>query len=85
MATQRRKPKKPTKKQMIEQIPKVMEQDLKKNFIKNIMIGFESCNQMILDKINSGASLEEIKNFVELNLKNKDVVEKVANGIDKTE
>ena len=85
MAIQSRKPKKPTKKQMIEQIPKVMEQDLKKNFIKNIMIGFESCNQMILDKINNGATLEEVKNFVELNLKNKDVVEKVANGIDKTE
>lgn len=80
MTTQSRKPKKPTKKQMIEQIPKVMEQDLKKNFVKNIMIGFESCNQMILDKINSGASLEEVKIFVELNLKNKDVVEKVANG-----
>ena len=80
MTTQSRKPKKPTKKQMIEQIPKVVESDLKKNFVKNIMIGFESCNQMILDKINSGASLEEVKNFVELNLKNKDVVEKVANG-----
>ena len=85
MATQSRKPKKPTKKQIIEQIPKVMESDLKKNFIKNIIIGFESCNQMILDKINNGATLEEVKNFVEMNLKNKDVVEKVANGIDKTE
>ena len=85
MTTQSRKPKKPTKKQMIEQIPKVMEQDLKKNFIKNIMIGFEISNQMILDKINNGASLVEVKNFVELNLKNKDVVEKVANGVDKTE
>lgn len=85
MTTQSHKPKKPTKKQMIEQIPKVMEQDLKKNFIKNIMIGFKSCNQMILDKINNGATLEEVKNFVELNLKNKDVVEKVANGVDKKE
>ena len=46
MATQSHKPKKPTKKQMIEQIPKVVESDLKKNFIKNIIIGFESCNQM---------------------------------------
>ncbi len=80
MTMQSRKPKKPTKKQMIEQIPKVVESDLKKNYIKNIMIGFESCNQMILDKINSGASLEEVKIFVELNLKNKDVVDKVANG-----
>lgn len=85
MATQSHKPKKPTKKQMIEQIPKVAESDLKKNFIKNIIIGFESCNQMILDKINSGATLEEVKSFVELNSKNKDVVEKVANGVDKSE
>jgi len=85
MATQSRKPKKPTKKQMIEQIPKVMEQDLKKNFIKNLVQGFEISNQMILDKINNGATLEEVKSFVELNLKNKDVVEKVANGVDKTE
>ena len=85
MTTQSRKPKKPTKKQMIEQIPKVMEQDLKKNFIKNLVQGFEISNQMILDKINNGATLEEVKNFVELNLKNKDVVEKVANGVDKTE
>jgi hypothetical protein len=80
MPTQSRKPKKLTKKQMIEQIPKVVESDLKKNFIKNIMIGFHSCNQMILDKINNGATLEEVKSFVELNLKNKDVVEKVVNG-----
>jgi hypothetical protein len=80
MTTQSRKPKKPTKKQMIEQIPKVMEQDLKKNFIKNLVQGFEISNQMILDKINGGASLEEVKIFVELNLKNKNVVEKVANG-----
>ena len=85
MTTQSRKPKKPTKKQMIEQIPKVMEQDLKKNFIKNLVQGFEISNQMILDKINNGATLEEVKSFVELNLKNKDVVEKVANGVDKTE
>ena len=70
---------------MIEQIPKAIESDLKKNFIKNIVIGFESCNQMILDKINNGATLEEIKSFVELNLKNKDVVEKVANSVDKSE
>jgi urease gamma subunit len=85
MSTQSHKPKKLTKKQMIEQIPKVMEQDLKKNFIKNLVQGFEISNQMILDKINSGASLEKIKNFVEMNLKNKDVVEKVANGVDKVE
>jgi hypothetical protein len=35
MITQSRKSKKLTKKQIIEQIPKVMESDLKKSFIKN--------------------------------------------------
>ena len=85
MATQSRKPKKPTKKQMIEQIPKVVESDLKKNFIKNLVQGFEISNQMILDKINNGATLDEVKSFVELNLKNRDVVEKVAIGVDKSE
>lgn len=39
---------------------------------------------MILDKINNGASLDEIKELVELNLKNKNLIEKVANGINKT-
>ena len=48
------------------------------------MIGFETANQMILDKINNGASLDEIKELVELNLKNKNLIEKVANGINKT-
>lgn len=84
MAIESYKTKKLTKKQIIKQIPKVVEQDLQKNFIKNIMIGFETSNQMILDKINNGASLDEIKELVELNLKNKNLIEKVANGINKT-
>lgn len=84
MAIESHKTKKLTKKQIIKQIPKVVEQDLQKNFIKNIMIGFETANQMILDKINNGASLDEIKELVELNLKNKNLIGKVANGINKT-
>jgi len=64
----------------LEEISKVVESDLKKNYIKNMIQGFEIANKMILDKINSGATLEEVKKMVELNLKNKKVVEKVAMG-----
>ena len=64
----------------LEDIAKVVEPDLKRNYIKNMVQGFETANQMILDKINSGATLEEVKKMIELNLKNKKVVEKVAMG-----
>lgn len=64
----------------LEEISKVVESDLKKNYIKNMIQGFETANKMILDKINSGATIEEVKKMVELNLKNKKVIEKVASG-----
>ena len=64
----------------LEEISKVVESDLKMNYIKNMIQGFETANKMILDKINSGATLEEVKKMIELNLKNKKVVEKVAMG-----
>ena len=64
----------------LEDISKVVESDLKKNYIKNMIQGFEIANKMILDKINNGATFEEVKKVVELNLKNEKVIEKVANG-----
>ena len=64
----------------LEEISKVVESDLKKNYIKNMIQGFETAYKMILDKINNGATLEEVKKMVELNLKNKKIVEKVAMG-----
>lgn len=85
MTTESHKIKKPTKKQLVEQIPKIVDADLKKNYIKNLVQGFEMSNQLILDKINNGANLEELKTFVEMNITNKDIVEKVANGVDKVE
>ena len=57
---------------------------LKENFIKNIVMGFEIANQMIIDYINKGHTLEEVKAFCEKNVKKKDVLEKVANGKNKS-
>ena len=80
MAMQSHNKKKPTKKQAMTNIVNHYENSLKENFIKNIVTGFETASQLYLDKINSGCTMEELKEFIESNLKNKDVIEKVANG-----
>ena len=80
MSMQSRNKKKPTKKQAMAKIVNDYEQSLKKDFIKNIMIGFETASQMYLEKINENCTMEELKNFIENNLKNKEVIEKVARG-----
>ena len=80
MAMQSKQSKKPTKKQAVANIVNHYENSLKENFIKNIVIGFENASQLYLDKINSGCTMEELKEFIENNLKNKDVIEMVANG-----
>ena len=80
MAMQSHNKKKPTKKQAMTNIVNHYENSLKENFIKNIIIGFETASQLYLDKINSGCAMEELKEFIESNLKNKDVIEMVANG-----
>ena len=80
MATQSKQPKKLTKKQAMENIVNHYESSLKENFIKNIVIGFETASQLYIDKINSDCTMEELKEFIENNLNNKDVIEKVANG-----
>lgn len=76
------KTKKPTKKQMIDSIPKVMEDELKKNYIKNMIQGSEIAYSMMLEYINEGHTLEEVKSFIEKTLepKNKKVMELVALG-----
>lgn len=80
MEMQSHNKKKPTKKQAMENIVNHYENSLKENFIKNMVIGFETASQLYLDKINSGCTMEELKELIENNLKNKNVIEKVANG-----
>ena len=80
MAIQSKQSKKPTKKQAMTNIINHYESSLKENFIKNMIMGFETASQLYLDKINSGCTMEELKEFIENNLNNKYVIEKVANG-----
>lgn len=62
-----KKLKKPTKKELIAQLPKMMEAELKKNRINDMVGGFEIANNMILGYIESEKSLEEVKTFVHKN------------------
>ena len=78
MAMQSHNKKKPTKKQAMANIVNHYENSLKENFIKNIVIGFETASQLYLDKINSGCTLDELKEFIKKNIENKSVIESVA-------
>ena len=80
MAMQSKQSKRLTKKQAMANIVNHYESSLKENFIKNMIMGFETASQLYIDKINSGCTMEELKEFIENNLKNKDVIEMVANG-----
>ena len=76
------KKKKPTKAEMIASIPKIVESDLKKNYIKNMTQGGQIAQQMILDYINDGHGIEEVKSFIEKNLSQGGIetMDKVAIG-----
>lgn len=79
MATTSRNKKKLTKKQAMQNIVNHYENSLKENYIKHIMIGFETASQLYLDKINNGCTMEELKEFIKKNLETK-AIENVALG-----
>lgn len=85
MVMQSKQSKKPTKKQAMANIVNHYESSLKENFIKNMIIGFETASQLYLDKINSGCGMNELKEFIEKNLKNKNMIEKVSRGKENVE
>lgn len=77
--------KKPTKKEAQGMIVKTFEQELKKNYIKALIQGREIFAQTILDYINDGKTIEDIKRFCETTLHSDEVTEKVAMGIKEKE
>jgi hypothetical protein len=76
------KKKKPTKAEMIASIPKHVEDKLKEGYIKNMVQGFTLANQMLLDYINDGHTIDEVKLFVEKNVSKDGIetMEKVIGG-----
>lgn len=77
MAMQSRNRKKITKKQAMQNIVDHYQTSLKDNFIKNMVMGFETASQMYLDKINTGCSMDELKDFIKKNIANKEVIERM--------
>lgn len=71
------KKKKPTKKEAQDMIVKTFEQELKKNHIKGMVQGQEVFAQTILDYINNGKTLDDIKRFCETTLNSKETFEKI--------
>ena len=78
MATQSHNKKKPTKKQIQQNIVNHYENSLKENFIKNMVMGFEVASQMYLDKIESGCTIDELKESIKKNIENESIMESVA-------
>jgi len=75
------KSKKPTKKQMIEEIiPKQFKDELNKTHIKGLVQGFEVANQMLIDYAD-GHSLEQVVDFCKKNIEQKSVMESVVSGV----
>ena len=77
------KGKKPTKKQMIEEvIPSKLKHELHNAHIKGLVQGFEVANQMLIDYAD-GHSLEEVIDFCKKNIEQKSVMESVVSGKEK--
>jgi len=75
------KSKKPTKKQMIEEvIPKQFKDELNKAHIKGLVQGFEVANQMLIEYAD-GHSLEQVVDFCKKNIEQKQVMESVVGGV----
>ena len=79
------KGKKPTKKQMLEEvIPSQLKQELHNAHIKGLVQGFEVANQMLIDYAN-GHSFEQVLDFCKKNIENRNVMESVVSGVKATE
>lgn len=59
------------------QILSVYKKNLRDNYIKNMVQGFEVASMMYLEKIEKGCTIEELKEFITKNIKSKDVLEKI--------
>ena len=74
------KTKKPTKKQMIEEvIPNQLKQELHNAHTKGLVQGFEVANQMLIDYAD-GHSFEQVLDFCKKNIEQKQIMDKVVSG-----
>ena len=74
------KKRKPTKKEAQNMIFKTFKDELKKNHIKGLVQGGNVMAKTILNYINSGKTIDEIKSFCEVTLHSNDTIENIASG-----
>lgn len=65
----------------IKKIVEAFENNLKKNYIKALIQGQEIFAQTILNYINNGKSIDDVKRLCEATLKSSKITEKIAMGI----
>jgi folylpolyglutamate synthase/dihydropteroate synthase len=79
-----RKSKKPTKKQMMEELPKKFEQELKNAHIKGMVQGYELSNQMLLEWAENH-TIEEVVEFCKKNVEDKTMSRVVSGELESKE
>ena len=66
------------KEKVKKDIVNYVERQLKKNFIKNMIMGSNLAYEMIYNKIVAGATLDDIKSFCVNMMGNKENIEKIV-------
>ena len=79
-----RKSKKPTKKQLMEELPKKFEQELKNAHIKGMVQGYELSNQMLLEWAENH-TIEEVVEFCKKNVEDKTMSRVVSGELESKE
>ena len=79
-----RKSKKPTKKQMMEELPKKFEQELKNAHIKGMVQGYELSNQMLMEYAENH-TIEEVVDFCRKNVEDKTMSRVVSGELESKE
>ena len=79
-----RKSKKPTKKQMMEELPKKFEQELKNAHIKGMVQGYELSNQMLMEYAENH-TIEEVVEFCKKNVEDKTMSRVVSGELESKE
>ena len=62
-----------TRQEAMDKVISTYQKGLKDNYIKSLVQGFEVATQMYIDKLNSGCTMEELKEFMEKNLDRKNL------------
>ena len=62
-----------TRQEAMDTVISTYQKGLKNNYIKSLVQGFEVATQMYIDKLNSGCTIEELKEFMTKNLDRKNL------------